>query len=1483
MMKQHPLGYLGMHQDMSKSKTKGGYYFSAENIRVKATDKSSTFGLTNEKGNEIVLAIPNIVIQSIKTRFQYTNVDANPEAEFKILKYKKETSATPGCEIEENYLPGGTGVAESDQQIIIGVVDVRGGAVICTTDGNGFDCFWELQGIGENNHTLTLLYCNNLGLSTQNQVQMIYNYENSIIEKIYFVDGEHQLRFFNMRQSEENGDLKNLVDLEASSINNVSKYDLSQPQIVTTDGGGIHTAGMIQYAYNLYILNGAQTTISPLSEIEPIAKGGGLGGGKLNEEINRSLLVNVNNIDRTYTHIRLYAVKYTSFNQMPSVSLIADREIDNYDSLSYYDDGNIIEALTPEEFLFLGSDPVIPQHIESKDNRLFSLGIKEETFDLDIDARCYGHDINGDAKVWENIKKVDDALVGPELTVNTTTYAVPEKHDAINRDYDTYEYTKNGSATGTYSVNRIFVYSGNTSIGNIDVYVDGTLYEVPISNTGNSSFVADKVFNYLVANCNDHTFELEYLNSQYVIFVTANFFGSTSPTSVADQMGINFSVDNPTLGVGSSIARGAEGLFFRLNITQTAMSNEDASEFRFLKDRELYRYGIIFYNDLGQQSVPKWLCDIKAPKGNLLGEYNQVLFEIKSEFYTWLNAQTFEENKTPVGYKIVRANRTILDRTVLTQGIINPMINNVPGNTSDAEYGTFNTMYSAAGTKMPSVIRTFEDVWPFSQIKQFRPLSFNKLDNVNISGFINGVLTDLRSSKEEFRAAPANNMVSNSFQFNSMMMLYSPELMFENVSIDSSYKLRVIGMVKESDIRNWGKEFKTNTLATVREAKWRGGINNSSNGVTVQEIMGSSSDIYDFGFFAPVNTSAGIQINQMYREFLDGYIDAPAEITYDIYGSPEVAERGVNGKAYNNDERFKYNNNWVEFRVDIFSQDSTNDGASQGIFGEQSNGAKCIVFVEGTDDPDASPNPRKHIRNFWENSGITHTAGMLMAEFIRDEDFKYIGNIYGGNTYESKSVTDYLPIGQYKNISDSSNFIESPGDTYVGDFKFQKMSKTGVDLVGNTYNQTTEIVCFRTETSVDLKNRSDKSVGRWDSSWQADYEEFQDYNRVYSQQANLVTSTDVGFKFKDIQEFDTRVMSSKLKSPGEAIDSWSDPLVNEVLDLDGKYGPITGAVNYRDEIYALQASATAKLSINPRASVTASDGIGLELGTGGVLNDYAYLSTEYGTLNKWSLQSTDGGFYYFDLNKQSILRFDQNGLQNLSNAAGFHSFFQNNVNRSDLILDNPVNLSGVCSGYDAANGDMFMTFLQNEVADSNPLAKGADTNNYFTICWNEETNSFTSFYGYHPSFYLNQGPKFLTTNYNNNELWLQGVKGSNKFYGTRFDSRVNFTVTPEGTLPSIYTNLTYNMEATDQDGNDVPNATFDKVSLRNDYQDSTFRNVIVRKNAKRRDRLWNITLPRDYGTRNRIKSPWCTLELLLNNDESHDIIAHDLIVSYTEY
>src|SRR5690606_24512548 len=139
----------------------------------------------------------------------------------------------------------------------------------------------------------------------------------------------------------------------------------------------------------------SQTKLSPLSELYALDKGS-LGGGEVNEIVGVSPIVTINDIDTRYTNIRIYAIKYTSYNQVPSIGLIDEREL-TANSVTIYDDGSVISSLSLEEFIFLGSDPSTPQHIASKDNRLFVSNLKDRTFVLpeELDMRAYSHSSSG--------------------------------------------------------------------------------------------------------------------------------------------------------------------------------------------------------------------------------------------------------------------------------------------------------------------------------------------------------------------------------------------------------------------------------------------------------------------------------------------------------------------------------------------------------------------------------------------------------------------------------------------------------------------------------------------------------------------------------------------------------------------------------------------------------------------------------------------------------------------------------------------------------------------------------------------------------------------------------------------------------------------------------------------------------------------------------------------------------------------------------
>lgn len=1360
MIKQHRVNYKGMSKDIARD-LQSEKYFDAQNIRILATDQKSSFAVTNEAGNELIFSIPVPVVVTDTTSIQYTVGGV-----VNSLKYSTETSVIPRCEIEENYVvsTNPTVVATSGTQTIIGTKELRDSALIITTDNAGFDCFWELMNLQDGNFSLVLRYMGNLGLSSNNPIQILYNYENSVIQKVYFVDGIHQLRYLNLRQSIANGDSRNLIDVSPSAIDTVSTFTLSQPKIVSIVSGGNHTSGMVQYAYGLYILNGAQTTISPLSIIKPIDRGDGLGGGDVNEVLGKSVNLEITNIDKKFTHVRIYSIKYTSLNQTPEILLIADREIDNFTSFTYTDDGGGGEPVTTAEFAFLGSSPIIPQHIVTKDNRLFPINIKQQIFNVDLDMRAYSFNAGGTCQVLNNpYLNSSNEVTGVVSPVSSSDYILPTNNDAINADYDTFKYQANGTTLG------------------------------------------------------------------------------------------------------------AEGKYIKVEILQGGLSESEAKNYRFLKDRELYRFGIKFYNRRGQTSDPIWVCDLVAPEGNLESLYNRLKVELKADFYTWLNTSSnFDtEDDKPVGYKILRADRTLTDQTIYSQGFINPMIaNKISRDKMRTLVDRRNLVHSNDTDKLPSMTRMFETMKPFIKCQDYHDLAF-KLDSVpptdnSVSYMGEGY------EYEGIKSPSSKDWRAQNLQCNRLMQFFSPEVLFRNYSIDSSYKLRVVGLIEQDYVANWSTETNPNNNQHSQNVKFINGITPATVGQSTPIVItGSAANLSDNGFFGPTDDDNNRATHQVYRSFNGTFHKANGQKEFEIYGTPEITEKGQDFTPYNNDFSLRYANHLKTMLIDDWDEsDAANDNAKVQIRGCNTIGAKCITFAEGDDDSSFPVTSRLSIEDIHSRANTGATKGVLLAEFVRDDSIKYIGNIYGGLSYEAKSVAEFIEIGEFAEILTTSVTINSPGDTYVNTFTFTKMVKDDVDIQSQEYNIVSEIVSIKVETTVDLKNRNDLSLSSWDNRQQPKYDEYQNYNTVYSQAPTLLKSIDTGVKLKKLEEFDGRIIASKNKIPGEFIDSWTDFLENETKDLDGKYGPINAVVNAGDEIFCLQDTAVALISINPRVQVVGSDEVSLELGTGGILHDYKYISTTTGCLNKFGVISTGSEFYYVDLINKGIMAFQGGGIKRLSDLQGFHHELLNRMNYDDIIIDNPTQRKGVSLGYNAVNGDIYFTFLQ--------------SSDNFTLGYNEKIDAFVSYYGYTPSWYINKGSKMITSNPTNTSLWEHFKGTKNHFYGTHHKSSITLHVAPEGN-EIILNGASYKLELTDVNGLELPKNGLTGVRVYNEYQDSGIVPLVLRQNVFKKFRNWKVNFPRQLSTRQRVRSSWGFVEFSLNNTAGNKLILHDITIFYTQH
>lgn len=1329
--------YGGMMQDITKSKFSNSFYFEGRNIRVVATDSQTSGSITNEKGTALMTSIPKPVVNST----------------LKTITYNSAT--LPYTTGEISY------TVPSGNQQIIGTCNSKDHAIILTTDNAGYDCVWKVNYVTGN---LTLLYLRNLGFSTSRPIQILNNYENKAIDKIYWVDGLNQMRFLNLEHSLVNQDLEELIDVPATVIDMVGRCKLSQPTIKSISPGGIHTSGMIQYAYSLYRVNSSQTRTSPLSELIPLDKGA-IGGGEVNEVIGASPIVNIKGLDTSYTNVKVYAIKYTTFNTAPSISLIDDREVPANGDIDVFDDGRNISTLSLEEFLFIGSSIIIPKHIGTKFNRMFLANYTEFNFNVDIDCRAFSFNSARSATVYDDLKMSGTAVTGTPLTITTDAgydNGTLFKHDAINLNYDTYRFQKDG------------------------------------------------------------------------------------------------------------VTKGGEGKYIKYELTQTTVYNEDS---KYFKDDEIYRIGIEFFNAHGQYSQPNWIADFKAGSGNLEGRYNTLKVELKPTLFSWLASTAFPASyDKPVGYKIVLAERTTNDRTIVTSGILSTMmINDKSGteNTTD----TYIRSLSETLPKLPNIlIRNNNST---SQYGNTQPLERNK----NIARM--NRLRKNPNNELQMAYCGDRDTAGRGFQFNSMVQLYSPEVMFKNsVSLSESTRLRIKGSLKNTVNKSWAKVLNGGTGEVEQEVKALAGVSYHYSTLNTTE-KGNPGDAHVYGLIAhpPASDPDKVTHSMFYRQYTrinttdpSNFTKAPINYTYDIYGKPETTEKGQAGTNYNNNSKYRYVNSIESVMTDgdyCNGRKTWDNGGSYGrkIVTVSTYGNRCITMVLGNDSTITASYNRPQLESALALSGLSGENNGIIGELVRSEEEIYMGNIYGGNSYEDKLRTNYIEIGEYHPLDSSlpSTTILSPGDTFVRPFRFARMVRTDTTVVKQGNVVLEEIIEVMSESTVDLKNRNDLSIQEWDTRFQPLDAEYHEYNDVYSQQPTLSKRRRLNYNTKRSNSFATNVIATKVKSAGEIIDNWTDVQVNDVITLDGKYGSINALASFKDELYTFQDSAIAFLSISPRVQVQGGDGLSIELGSGQVLDRYKYLSTSSGTVNKWSVLTSPRALYYFDLNNKAMMTASESASK-LSDDKGLHIFFNTAINTDSLSLDNPLQF-GISSGYDYLNNEVIMSFKQ----QSKPS---------FSITYNEDRNQFIALYDYVPSIFISKGSHLISSDPTNTSLHRHFAGEYNTFYGVKYPSSVVLNVNPESTLDCVFDNISFKSEVY-LNGVDQVDKTLTHIQAYNDYQSTVLTPLVVGRNnnIRRKFRDWNALVPRDG--RNRIRAPWIKLKLQFDNPSNYKLVLHDLDVYYT--
>lgn len=159
------------------------------------------------------------------------------------------------------------------------------------------------------------------------------------------------------------------------------------------------------------------------------------------------------------------------------------------------------------------------------------------------------------------------------------------------------------------------------------------------------------------------------------------------------------------------------------------------------------------------------------------------------------------------------------------------------------------------------------------------------------------------------------------------------------------------------------------------------------------------------------------------------------------------------------------------------------------------------------------------------------------------------------------------------------------------------------------------------------------------------------YNMIYSDNNTSVDvfSQQVPEDKESLNHIPQRICYSQLKTDGENIDNWQIFKPVDFIDVDSQYGEITNLLTSDNTLYYWQDKAFGKLSVNERSLVKDENSNAIQLGTGGVLNRYDYLSTRYGMRkDDRAAIAAEHGIYWIDINNKAIPAFTGNGVVNYS-------------------------------------------------------------------------------------------------------------------------------------------------------------------------------------------------------------------------------------------
>lgn len=485
------------------------------------------------------------------------------------------------------------------------------------------------------------------------------------------------------------------------------------------------------------------------------------------------------------------------------------------------------------------------------------------------------------------------------------------------------------------------------------------------------------------------------------------------------------------------------------------------------------------------------------------------------------------------------------------------------------------------------------------------------------------------------------------------------------------------------------------------------------------------------------------------------------------------------------------------------------------------------------------------------------SAGMYLGYVYQYKDLQY-----SGKTYDKRASNTYIACSHFKpirtsTISTSDTFYLFGGDVTNGIMDDTEQSGDGAPgvAVGMYYPACSPVNReLRYDAHFNLNATGVPTV-----AW--DYRDVYAYNTAYSCQDNIVKFYPKPAVFNNTEIFDSRFYISEIKINGESQDSWGIFLTNNYWDAEGSYGAINSMIPLNDKMYFWQDKAFGVIQINPRAVVTDTNAVNnaeLQIGTGLPLQRHDYITVNAGTKHQGSTVASYGKLYWYDANTFKLWSYNPGGgLEPLTDIKGLYSYFTKYLNTNIQNYDKPTcaldelttpigfGLNGVVAVYDNRHQRVLYTFH---------TSNSPDIQKSFTFAINELKDCVTSFYSFTPRMYMGDGKQVFSFDNNTpnlDKLFVHDQGNYNNFYGNgTYNSYIKFIVNPNPQFTKVFDNFVWDSQATKyvsatdsyQNYHDV---TFSHIRVTNDYQNTDKQALTLNTNIKRKERSWQLDVPRN--------------------------------------